>query len=101
MPANPPRAARFPNRFMLFMLFIFPIEPSPGIPANGIIDESGFFGSNAPRPGKLDSKLALRPARPEKFAMLAAAAAAALAFALDDDCFLFEDEDDEDVEAPP
>lgn len=79
--------------FRLFM-FMFPIEPRPGMPAKGIIDERGFFGSNAPSPGKLDSKFALSPARPEKLAMLAADE-----LAFDDDCFLLEDDEDDDVPA--
>lgn len=68
------------------------IEPSPGIPANGIIDDSGFFGSKAPSPGKLESKFAFKPARPGKLAMLAADELAL------DDCFLFDD--DVEVELP-
>lgn len=79
---------------MLFMLPMLAMDPSPGIPANGIIDDRGFLGSNAPSPGKLDSKFAFKPARPEKFAMFAAADE----LALDDDCFLLED--DVEVEGP-
>lgn len=76
---------------MLLILFMLPIEPSPGIPANGIIDASGFLGSKEPRPGKLESKFAFNPARPEKFAIAAAELAA-----LDDDCFLLDDDVDDD-----
>lgn len=94
MPAKPPRAAKFPKRFMLFMLPMFAIDPRPGMPAKGIIDDNGFFGSKAPSPGKLESKLAFNPARPGKFAMLAAAE-----LELCDDCFLLED--DVDVDDPP
>lgn len=62
IPANPPSAAKLPNKFILFMFPMLPRLPNPGIPANGIID-SGFFGSNAPNPGMLDNKLAFKPAR--------------------------------------
>lgn len=94
MPASPPSAARFPNKFMLFMLPILAIEPKPGIPANGIIDDSGFLGSKAPSPGKLDNKFAFNPERPGKLAMFAAADEL-----LDEDLFLLED--DVDVDALP